>query len=378
MGLPQNYNYQLTYGKTHTSDYLPLRIPREPIQLGGNDMERNHIRISPELFPNLVLHVMACAGVGLDEEYGKNVREPLTAEEVFQIREMAKGFQVEAPALAGPLFRALFQIPCYFPAENTADMAAVYDLTVQAITEDSFAPFALYYPEETRLIYRYMPPQLQSFFLSETKKIENPAHVINSFSTIIQDVYERSYIHSWIEAHDSMEKMSSKVMRLFKEVDLIKEWEGITGLKFPYPRFHAILCKPTKFCGTSLLAERDVFSTKPPLEIIGESIIHEVGTHLFLQAELLVDERVEDMVVKDYESFVKSVEVMCQSLREPILEKAGLSQKVDLAAKMELVNELQSFKTAWEKDKDVLRGLFSLYTRVHDSSLSQRTAEPES
>lgn len=332
-------------------------------------MERNHLRISPELFPNLVLHVLACAGVGLDEEYGKEVREPLTAEEAFQIREMAKRFQVEAPALAGPLFRALVQIPCYFPVKNTSDMAAVYELTVQAVAEGSFAPFALYYPEETRLIYRYMPPSLQSFFLSETKKIENPRHVIDSFSTIIQDVYERSYIHSWTEARDHMEKMSFKVMRFFKEVDLIKEWEGITGLKFPYPRFHAILCKPTRFCGTSLLAEKDVFSTKPPLEVIGESIIHEVGTHLFFQAELLVDERVEDMVVKDYESFVKGVEVVCQVLKEPILEKAGLSQKVDIAAKMELVNELQSFKTAWEKDKDVLRNLTALYTRIHDKSL---------
>ena len=111
------------------------------------EMEEDRIRISLELFPNLVLHTMSCAGLGFfDEGYRERFGGTLTEAERSAIKEMAEGFQVNPPGVVGPLFQKLFQIPCYFPTESTEEIALVYTPTREAIEEGSFEPFAHRYP----------------------------------------------------------------------------------------------------------------------------------------------------------------------------------------------------------------------------------------
>lgn len=274
-------------------------------------MESKWVKVNPELFPNLVLHVMACGGIGLDEEYGKQHRETLTAEEMSQIKQMAEGVRVEGPAIAGPLFRILFQIPCYFPTKSVEEIDTVYDLTVRAVKEGSFAPFAQRYPHRVELIYRYIPHQFERFFFEETSRAHDLEEAVGLFKGIVQAVYERFYADHWLRAKERMGKVAAEVLERIEAVDVVKEWEMITALEFPYPRFHVILSEPTQLLGTSLLAEKGVFSARQPIEVIAEMVVHEIGTHTMLQARLFGDQRVRGIVMEDYNGFVRVVEAAC-------------------------------------------------------------------
>ena len=141
------------------------------------------------------------------------------------------------------------------------------------------------------------------------------------------------------------EELRARLARL----DPIGEWETVTGLKFPYPRFHAVLAESIRPSATSLLAEKVVFSAGP-VDKIAEFIIHEIGTHIIWQAELLRDERVRKIVMTDLNSFVRVIEAACQALRAPILEKAGLAQQVDIISDSELnlEKEFREFNKAWK------------------------------
>ncbi len=203
------------------------------------------IRTSEELFPNLVLHVLACGGIGLDAEYGQKYQETLTPAEIDQIHEMAAGFDVTPPALAGPFFQALFQIPCYFPAETIGEIGSIYERMIEVIREGNLSPLTRSYPQQMDRLTNYLPPQLQKHFLASiwTRRSELE-RAITDFRNILRAVYDRHYQSYWPEAREKIAGIGADIKERVGGKNVVKAWESIVNLAFPYPYFHVILCEP--------------------------------------------------------------------------------------------------------------------------------------
>lgn len=330
-----------------------------------DDSLKGRMRISAELFPNLILHVLACGGIGLDAEYGQKYQETLTTAEIDQIQEMAAGFDVTPPALAGPFFQALFQIPCYFPAETIEDIETIYKRMIKVVREGNLSPLTRSYPQQMDRFANYIPPQLQKHFLASiwTRRPELEKAIMN-FRQILKAVYDRHYQPYWLEAREKIEGIGADIKERLGGKNVVKAWESIVEREFPYPYFHAVLCEPTRYLGTSLLAEKDIFGATLPLEIVVEAIVHEIGTHIM---PIYTNEPLQRIVIKDQNGLVRVVEAACQVLRRPILEELDLNQRLDLVEAMGLAREKAAFTSAWEKEQAIVPALLDAYHEVQGS-----------
>lgn len=323
-------------------------------------MEKNGIKICPELFPNLVLHILACAKTGFNREYGAQFRSTLTNDEIIRIQTMSDQFHAVPPASAGPLFRLFFQIPCYFPVETAEDINTIYELTADAVKEKSFNPFLQKYPQHVEYIHNEIPPAYEEFFFQKYT-IEKPQ--VLHFSSIVSDVYTRFYREYWPAAQKKMEIPSAEIMGLFN-INVLHHWEEITGLDFPYPHFHGILAEATTFLGTSLLAEKGVFSVDSPVSFIADMVVHEVGTHIMLQKQLFSHAKAANILTADYNNFVRVIEAACHILRQSILATMGLPSQADMITSMNLEKEAGEFINVWP-DNDIIDALIKTYQNVH-------------
>ena len=325
-------------------------------------MKAKQLEIGPEVFPNLVLHVLACAGIGFDDEYGEKFRSTLKADEIARVRGMAEAFAAKPPAVSGPLFQMLIQVPCYFPADTPEEISEVYEMVIDAVNRRSFTSFARWYPGEVGLIYKYIPSDLEGSLLVEAgqcaKELEK---AIVHFRDILISVYQRFYAGYWPESKDRMEKLAGEVLKIIGGLNLLHEWQNVTCLQFPYPTFHAILGEATLFMGTSLLAEKGIFSAKLPPNAITEMIIHEVGTHI---VPLFTDASLRAIMRQDPNGLVRIVEAACQILQEPILEKMGLAQAVNIIAGMGLDAESEVFKMRWNESQNFILALSKAYVDI--------------
>jgi hypothetical protein len=329
---------------------------------GGVAMQVERIRVSAELFPNLVLHVLACAGIGLDMDYGQRFQETLNGAEISQVQELAAGFHVQPPAVAGPFFQVLFQMPCYFPAESVAEVESIYRQMVQVVQEGSIVPLSRTHPQQVRRFARYVPPHMQKLLFAESQaRATDLEEAIARFSQVVGAVCRRHYVQYWCDAKRRLERFGVEILQKIGTMDLVGAWETAVGREFPYPHFHVILGESTRFLGTSLLAEKGVFSAVLPVELVVESIVHEVGTHII---PIYADERLQRAVLKDHSGLVRVVEAACQLLRRPILAKMGLEQRLDLVAGMDLEREWIAFARARAQERDVVRAICAAHSEL--------------
>jgi len=331
-------------------------------------MSKSELKITAELFPNLVLHIMSCASIGTeqDEKYNKRFKETLTPNERSTIVNMRNEFTRTPPAEASPLYQFLFHIPCYFPAESINEVVMIYDLVKKSIQESSFAPFEDSYPVEVRMIYKSFPHKFEGLIFAESRtKINDVNKSIDIFKNVLSACYTRFYADYWQEVRVKIRPVVNKIYEKINNINLIEEWNGITGLQFPYPYFHAILCEPTKSLATSLQAEKVIFSSRRKIDEIVDMIIHEIGTHIFYQKALFEIKRLREVLFKDPNGLVRIIEIASEYLRKPISNKLKVDSKLSVTQCFKAENEYKIFQQIHEGGnyKDIYEAIFSAYNK---------------
>lgn len=329
-------------------------------------MLKPELKITTELFPNLVLHIMSCAGIGTesDEEYSKKFKKTLTPNQRSTIANLRNEFTRTPPAETTPLYQFLFHTPCYFPAENINAILPIYDLVKESIKESSFAPFEDSYPLEVKMIYKSFPHKFEGFIFADSRcKINDINKGIDIFKNVLAAGYTRFYADYWQEVRAKTQPVVNKIYEKINNINLIEEWNNITGLRFPYPHFHAILCEPTKSLATSLQAEKVIFSSRRKIDEIVDMIIHEIGTHIFCQKALFEIKRLRKAFFKHPNGLVRIIEVASEYLRKPISNKLGIDSKLSVAQFLKAENEYKIFQQIYEGGnyEDIYEAIFSAY-----------------
>lgn len=293
---------------------------------------------------NLVLHVLCCA----DPTFPRKPIYDIKAEEWLlpeERRFFEKNFKLEQTGKVSTTahFAALLQVPAYFASDSIDSLTG----TLQAMVETGLEGLKKKFPEKGILIDAYMPERFQRRIFGEPILSEN-AETMTQYSEILDEVYGRHYRSYWSTIVPEMEDAAKTLVEEHVEdYDVISLWEEETQLEFPYPRFVVELADPIMTLGTSLMAERDTFSSWVPKEKIFGMVSHEVGTHIFTQAQTLEEGPLGRAFEQNAEKILRIGEALAYLMNLKIWRDTGKSLGYSGGFKAAFGEEIQSLEGLW-------------------------------
>lgn len=302
------------------------------------------IKFSLNPIVNLVLHVLCCADPTFPRKpvYKMKAEEWLLPEEIYFFENNFKLEQTGKVSTTAH-FAALLQVPVYFASDSIDSLTGI----LQAMVEIGLEGLKQKFPEKGNMIDAYMPERFQKRIFGEPILSEN-AETMIKYSEILDDVYGRHYRSYWSTLVPEIEGfLKILVEEHFEDYDLIALWEEETHLEFPYPRFVVELADPIMTLGTSLMAERDVFSSWVPMEKIFGMISHEVGTHIFTQTQTLEEGSLGRAFEQDAEKILRIGEALAYLMNLKIWRDTGKSLGYSEGFKATFGKEIQSLKGSW-------------------------------
>lgn len=276
---------------------------------------RKEIVFSLNPVVNLILHILCCADPTFPRKpvYEKKAGvwllngERKFFEENFRLEQTGK---VSTTAH----FATLYQVPAYFASSDIESLNEVIGLMVKGGLEGLKKRF----PKKGAMIEAYMPKRFQKMIFDGPIRSEKP-DVILRYRDILEEVYQRFYRDHWATITTKMEERARLLMdRYIEDHDVIGLWEEETQLVFPYPEFVVELADPIKTLGTSLMAERDAFSSWVSPEKTFGIISHEVGSHILVQTRTLEEDHLAAAFEKETEKTLRIVEAIAYLLNHEI------------------------------------------------------------
>lgn len=311
------------------------------------------VQVTTSLTPNIIMHVMACSGAAGREDYGERYRHTLSNEERSFFQSISKDFAVRPPLAGGPLFTIMFQIPSYFPAENPKEIAATFEALKRSIMGSSFCHLKQAFPKYASQIDTWFPANMESYFMSGFKpKLDEASEVIDRFSQILNDCYERFYGRYWPQARETMLSKATRIQESLKPINLLEEWKRILSKPFPYAGFTVLLCEPINTI-SSIMAEKIVIPSEADINMSLESIVHESGVHFVGPDDWATNTKLSPLFRDDVEGLIRMVEAAICYLKPIVLKRMHLEPKKDtFLVGMRLEKEVASFGSVWEKTKE--------------------------
>jgi hypothetical protein len=300
------------------------------------------IVFSVEFLPNLILHVLASAGVGYDPVYGEGYRGSLTREERKFFAGLPKG---AFHPRTGDLFLPCFVFPSYFSAQTLEEARDVFSALVESYRKKTIAPLRRAFPLQTRHLRIWwddFPEQLKGMNV-------RTLGILKRFYEIVLGYGDRFYEEFWRLKKKEIEKTQSGLEDFFSERAVIAEWETLTGLTFRFPYFNAVLCEANRHMdGVSLGYERDLFYFKRSRVALHDFIVHEVGTHI-LRGLFQDDKEVRAMTFKYPDLSYKVFESGVEFLRSRLLRKLGIKKEMNVVERLKAKKEEQEFAKFYGK-----------------------------
>lgn len=263
-------------------------------------------------------------------------------------------------------FALLFQIPAYFSSSSLESLEDVLEL----MKGKALVAIKNSFPERGSLLDAYMPVNLQTLFYEKTLvEKKNCEQVIESYQKILANVYKRFYEQHWKTLIPEM-KNQAKLLKTqyLPEQDLIGLWEQKTMLEFPYPRFVVELADPIGTLGTSLMAERDAFSSWQSPEKIFTVISHEIGTHTFFQTKSLSSASFAEILTNDTERTLRIIEAFSYLVNMEIGEDEGLPITYSVKFAEYFRNEIAALEIHQKPWKDGALSSIDVIVKAHSAA----------
>jgi hypothetical protein len=293
---------------------------------------------------NLVLHVLCCADPTFPRKpiYDIKAEEWLLPDERMFFEENFKLEQTGKVSTTA-YFAVLLQVPVYFASDSIDSLTG----TLQTMAEEGLEGLKKKFPDKGVLIDYYMPERFQRKTFGEPGLFVN-AETIARYAEILDEVYGRYYRSHWPTMVPEMEGAAKSLVEEYIEgYDVIGLWEEETHLEFPYPRFVVELADPIKTLGTSLMAERDTFSSWVSKEKTFGMISHEVGTHIITQTQTLEEGSLGGAFEQDAEKILRIGEALAYLVNLKIWRDTEKSLGYSEGFKAAFGEEIQNLKGRW-------------------------------
>lgn len=310
------------------------------------------IGVTTSLTPNLIMHLMACAGIAGRKDYGRKFKFTINAEEMAFMKSFDKDFVAKPPLAGGPLFTILFQVPSYFPANSFEEISEVFKSLRRSLEETSLNPFKKSFPCEASPLDKWIPPVLQSVFFTRFQpRYEELMNVIDQFIRILRACYERFYKDCWLVARKAMQKKALKIQKRVESLDLLEAWREVIGKAFPYPSFAVYLCEPGNTV-SSTMAEKIVIPNQHSVNQAIQAIVHEVGVHFITLSDWIQNPKTSRILMKDREGLIRVQEAAICHLKSKVLKRMHVELGEDrFLLGMRLEREVAMFSSVWKSGR---------------------------
>jgi hypothetical protein len=313
---------------------------------------------------NLVLHVLCCA----DPTFPKKPIYDTEAEGWLlpvERRFFEENFKLEQTGKVSTTahFAALLQVSVYFASDSIDSLIGA----IQEMTETGLEGLKKKFLEKGVLIDAYMPEDFQRRIYGEPILSEN-TDALRRYAEILDDVYSRYYRNYWLTLVPEMEGVAKTLAEEYIESnDVVALWEEEAQLELPYPRFIVELADPIKTLGTSLMAERDTFSSWVHKEKIFGMISHEVGTHIFTQTKTLEEGPLVRAFEQDAEKILRIGEALAYLMNLEIWRDTGKPLGYSEGFKAAFDEEIRRLKGRWGEWERGILSTTDLINKTYES-----------
>ena len=307
------------------------------------DAMAGEIEFSLNPIVNLVLHVLCCADPTFPRKpvYDAKAEEWLLPEERSFFEENFKLEQTGKVSTTA-YFAVLLQVPVYFASDSIDSLTGA----LHTMAEVGLEGLKRKFPDKGVMIDSYMPERFQRRTFGEPVLSES-AETIARYAEILDDVYGRYYRSRWPTVVPEMEGAAKSLAEDCEGYDVIGRWEEETRLEFPYTRFGVKLADHIRTLGTSLMAERDAFSSWVPREKTFGMVSHEVGTHIITQTRTLEEGPLGRAFEQDAEGILRIGEALAYLLNLRIWRDTGKSLGYSEAFEAAFGEEIRILKDRW-------------------------------
>ena len=298
--------------------------------------------LSVEFLPNLILHVLAAAGVGYDPTYGRRFRDSLTLWEKSFFARLPKG---AFHPRTGDLFLPFLVFPSYFSARNVEEARVVFQALIAAYERKGLVPLNKAFPQKTESLQVWWDNATGQIMGLDAPGVKD----LKEFSKVVLSYGSRFYEEFWKEKKKEIEEVRSYLEAVFLKKDVIGAWEALTGQRFKFPCFNVVLCEANRrLDGVSLGYERDLFYFKRDRQELIDFVVHEVGTHL-LKNLFFDDDETRAIFFQHPDVSYNVYEAGVEFLRGRISRKFGFKGKMKVVARLKAEREGMAFARIYRK-----------------------------
>lgn len=292
------------------------------------------VSLDVELSSNLI--PMTLEGLGMLPSNGSLPRLPHS--EYF--RGVARELSLQPPLAGGPMFFFLFQLPCYFRAEDADEVLDNVDVA-HAVAKDG--PRALGdsgYPTENW--YAWDPPWCNS----EARK--QASELVGPFRESVQHMWETHLSGEWSSLRKRLRAKADAVVARFEGVNPGASWAHLMGRGICESlSIRVSVAGPSmaSSSGMDVVVTAERFST----EQIVKAVVHETGVRFIPLTEL----RSRLPTEASERTALTLMEAATCYIKTPILEKLGLHEEPEpFAEAMQISHLVRMFGCTWNGTRD--------------------------
>ncbi|MEE2658174.1 MAG: hypothetical protein VX733_06690 [Candidatus Latescibacterota bacterium] len=240
------------------------------------------VECAPELMPNYLFHLTALAGVLHSASYESNYVASVERSDLNELRASLPlinwGYDY-----TGDLAPFFVFLPAYLELEDDFELQEYFDLFELSVRRSNYAPlrnrFANAHDRLDLWLFDY-----EGFFYGR-------ADLFREFLPRIQrmsDIFERNFAsyaqEIWPQLESELELIADEVNGQLWSLDLIQQWEALSGVHFQAPSFDVVItAAPSGPRPHRLGYARSLITAERNIERMVHLLNHEVGAHLLYE-----------------------------------------------------------------------------------------------
>ncbi|MEA2070995.1 MAG: hypothetical protein U9O98_06855 [Asgard group archaeon] len=328
------------------------------------------IQITTNLTPNIIMHIFSCLeieGSSYHSKYGLKNRFTLLKDDYEKWEKIEK--KCIMLNCSEELFAIFYQIPSYIPSDSIETIIDCFEILEECIQTKTIEPLVETYPGIFENLEIYAPIEAYNTYFQTLHTHEDIIiEIIDDYKQLLIKLWDRFYREYW--ENNAKPRINKKIKDLeviVKPVNIIKSWQKVFDIPFPYEEFIVYLVEPTSTIATNLIAEKIVVALEKEELDFYKILIHEIGRSFLLTTNMMKSEPLEKIAISNMDKLSLIIDAAIIYLKRSLYKTFHLrSDDHDPYMVQGLDEIINTFEEIWEnnKQKDIYEVLAKTYNKL--------------
>lgn len=312
------------------------------------------VYVSGSIYPSCCYYALKQLGLMQSES------EPKYKERGKHLSFLGESFAFKAPMPGGPIFTLVYQIPSYLDPQKPDELEQIIQAVERFIQTEEIDSFTDQWPEKTTYWDLWFTEGWKNFLFKGLRdEREKACTLVREFICFVKEIWSE-YLEIF---HNKLSDYPFNSRQEYCEkLNVFEKWEEEIGVSYPYDDFTVVICPETRTSASSLGPEKIVFSASHSLEVMKNSIIHEVGVRTIGLHRLAEHPATRTLMAEDYHGILMLIETeicyrkpnLIPELKDdPFIKGMKLTDLVAWRAEQQELDSLpESFAVWYKKAKE--------------------------